>query len=106
MRNIVIIFTVLVLTACGSSEKPEPVKTVDNRTCSQRMYDLGETIQSLHYLGYSRRSAMDTLVDMHGPSMTQLSDFTSIVWSVPKGHWAKGEIGNKLRVEAIKQGCL
>lgn len=97
---------VLLLTACGSSEKPEPVKQVDNRSCSQRMYDLGETIQSLHYLGYSRRAAMDTLVDMYGPSITQLSDFTSVVWSMPKGHWAKGEVGSQLRDEAIRQGCV
>lgn len=105
MRNILIVSTALLLTACGSSEKAEPVQTVDNRSCSQKMYDLGETIQNLHYLGYSRRVAMDELVSMYGPAVTQLSDFTSVVWSMPKGHWAKGEVGGQLRDEAIRQGC-
>jgi hypothetical protein len=106
MRNIIILSAALMLTACGSNEKAEPVQFVDNRTCSQKMYDLGETIQSMHYLGLSRRNAMDQLVSMYGPGMTQLSDFTAVVWSMPKGHWAKGEVGGQLRDEAIRQGCI
>jgi len=105
MRNFIILGAAVLLTACGSSEKTEPVKQVDNRTCSQRMYDLGEFIQNMHYLGYSRRNAMDTLVEQYGPSMNQLSNFTAVVWAMPKGHWAKGEVGGQLRDAAIAQGC-
>jgi hypothetical protein len=105
MRNILIVSTALLLTACGSAEKPEPVQQVDNRSCSQKMYDLGETIRSLHYLGYSRSAAMSTLNDMYGPAVNQLGNFTSVVWSMPKGHWAKGEVGGQLRDAAIAQGC-
>lgn len=105
MRNVLILSTALLLTACGSSEKQEPVKQVDNRTCSERMYDLGEFIQNMHYLGYSRRSAMDTLVEQYGPSMASLGNFTAVVWAMPKGHWSKGEVGGQLRDAAIAQGC-
>lgn len=105
MRNFIIVSVALMLTACGSNEQVEPVKTVDNRTCSQKMYDLGEFIQNMHYLGYSRGLAMDKLVEMYGPGMKQLGPFTEVVWMFPKGHWAQGEVGNQLRDEAIRQGC-
>jgi cytochrome c-type biogenesis protein CcmH/NrfF len=105
MRNFIIIGTAVLLTACGSSETTKPVKQVDNRSCSQKMYDIGETIRSMHSLGYSRSIAMDKLVDIYGPKITQLSDFTSVVWSMPKGHWADGEVGGQLRDAAIAQGC-
>jgi hypothetical protein len=106
MRNFIILGAAVLLTACGSSEKPEPVRQVNNRSCSENMYELGEMIQNMHYLGYSRRSAMDTLVQNYGPSMNSLSDFTAVVWAMPKGHWAKGEVGGQLRDEAIRQGCI
>ncbi len=105
MRNFMILGVAVLLTACGSSEQPEPVKTVDNRSCSQKMYDLGETIANLHYLGYSRRAAMDELIRNYGPSTAQLGPFTEVVWAFPKGHWAKGEVGGQLRDAAIAQGC-
>lgn len=105
MRNFIILGTAVLLTACGSSEKPEPIKQTTPKTCSERMYELGEFIQNMHYLGYSRRSAMDTLVDQYGPSMNQLGNFTAVVWAMPKGHWAKGEVGSQLRDAAIAQGC-
>jgi hypothetical protein len=38
--------------------------------------------------------------------MNSLSDFTAVVWAMPKGHWAKGEVGGQLRDEAIRQGCI
>ena len=95
------------LTACSSKDEQKPVqKVVDTRTCSQRMYDLGELIQNMHYLGYSRRNAMDTLVEKFGPSMNSLSEFTAVVWAMPRGHWAQGEVGGQLRDEAIRQGCM
>jgi hypothetical protein len=100
------IIALSMLTACSSKDdKPVTTKVVDTRSCSQKMYDIGETIRSMHSLGYSRSTAMDKLVDIYGPKITQLSDFTSVVWSMPKGHWATGEIGNQLRVAAAAQGC-
>lgn len=103
MKQIMILGAVAMLTACGGDNTPKEVKPVsDNRSCSERMYDLGETIRNMHYLGYSRSSAMNQL----GEAGYQLRDFIGVVWSQPSGYWAKGEIGSQLRAEAIRQGCV
>jgi len=105
MRNFIILGAAVLLTACGSTEKQEPVRQVDTRSCSEKMYELGETIRSMHALGFSRSSAMSRLEEMYGPAINQLSNFTAVVWAMPEGHWAVGEVGGQLRDEAIRQGC-
>lgn len=121
MRKFAILSLAVFLTACGGTpDSPDcdpsdgcrrvhgsgAVSTTTKISCSEKMYNLGELIRSLHSLGYSRSAAMDHLVNNYGPSMYQLRDMTSVVWSMPKGHWARGEIGNQMRAAAMAQGCV
>ena len=117
MKQIIILGVISMLTACAGGNSgpdcdpndgcrrvngPNAVKVSDNRSCAEKMYDLGEMIRNMHYLGWSRSMAMNEL----GEAGYQLRDFIGVVWSQPSGYWAKGEIGNQLRAEAIRQGCV
>lgn len=75
-------------------------------SCSQRMFNIGDTVQNLQKIGFEYDSAMGMLRRTYGPAVDQLRDFVMVVYSKPSSYWSENEIGNRLRQEAINQGCV